>query len=155
MSPKIYQMSSFRQAKQAGFLLPMAIFIILAMGVLALSLTRFTGQSSVAVTQELISAQTFYAAESGVQFAMNQIFFVPFGGAAITRSAADANCLGLNSSTVNFSGAGLNNCSTTLSCSISVDGDDVISFYRLVSVASCGSAPINAQRSIEVSAVIQ
>ena len=142
-------------SKQTGFLLPMAIFIIVIMGALALSITRFTGQSAVAVTQEMISAQTFYAAESGAQFAMNQLFYVASGGSPITRAAADGNCLSVDSSTLNFSGTGLNSCSASLSCSISVDAGNMISFYRLVSSASCGTSPINAQRSIEVSAVIQ
>ena len=99
--------------------------------------------------------QTFYAAESGAQYAMSRIFYVPSGGSAISRAAADVNCAGITGASLNFAGDGLANCSTSLTCSISSDSTNLTSFYRVVSAASCGIAEVTAQRSIEVAASMQ
>ncbi|RYZ93898.1 MAG: MSHA biogenesis protein MshP, partial [Moraxellaceae bacterium] len=65
---------SFRKNQQ-GFLLPLAIFIIVVMGLFALVVSRNTIQSNTAAVQEAISTQTFYAAESGAQRGMQVLFF--------------------------------------------------------------------------------
>ena len=141
--------------RQQGFLLPAAAFILVGLGALAVAVSRLSGQSSLSAVQEVVSVQTFYAAESGAQYAMSRIFYVPSGGIAISRAAADSNCADLSGASLNFGGDGLANCSTSLTCSISNDSANLTSFYHISSAASCGIAEVTAQRSIEVAASMQ
>lgn len=117
--------------KQRGFLLPVAIFILVAMSAFALTLWRTTAQASISISQELISTQAYYAAESGAQL-----------GAA--KLLAGAGCATL-AITHSFSPAGLNQCSVEVSCA------GVSEFYQLTSIGQCGSGDdVSASRTIEV-----
>ena len=138
---------------QRGFLVPLAAFIIVIMGLLALTIARFSGQSTLALAQEAISTQAFYAAESGAQYGMNQLFYDT--GTVLTRALVDGNCTAVNGDTVNFSGAGLNNCSATISCSFTADAGNTTSFYTLASTGNCGSGSVTAQRTVQVAAQMQ
>lgn len=138
---------------QNGFLMPLAIFILVAMGFFAITIARLTGQTAIATTQEQISSASFYAAESGAQFGMNQLFYDT--ASVITRAAVDANCAALDGSTFAFSVNGLKGCSATVACARSVDPANTTSFYRLRSRASCGSGNVVAQRTVEVSAYMK
>ena len=142
--------------KQKGYLMPMAIFIIVIMGGLALTISRFSGQVSLAVAQEAVTVQAFYAAESGAQLAMHQLFFD--STQSITQVLAQANCLALTtppSSPIQFTGAGLNNCSAALTCSFTEQGVPIISYFSLTSEAQCGLNQISAQRKVAVSSFIE
>lgn len=140
---------------QRGFLLPVVMFIVVAMGFLALAVSRFAGQSSIAAAQEGISLQAFYAAESGGQYAMNQIYYVPLGGTAINRATATANCASVNGGMVNFSGAGLANCFATLACTSSVDVASSTTFFTISSDGNCGNGAVSALRSIQISSFMR
>ena len=135
---------------QTGFLLPLAVFIVVAMSFFAVTIARITGQTAIATTQEAISSAAFHAAESGAGFSMNQLFYDT--GAVINRASVDGNCTAVNGSTLNFTVAGLNGCSVNLTCARSIDAADITSYYRVQSQGICGSGSISAQRTIEVSA---
>jgi len=136
-------------------LLPIVMFIVVAMGFLALAVARFSGQSSITAAQEGISLQAFYAAESGGQYAMNQIYYVASGGAPISRSTATANCAAVNGDLVNFAGAGLTNCSSTVGCVSNVDVGSYTTFFAISSSGDCGSGAVSASRTIQVSSFIR
>ena len=138
---------------QQGFLMPLAIFILVAMGFFAITISRVTGQTAIATTQEAVSVASFYAAESGAQYAMNQLFYDT--GSAISRVSVDANCAAVNGSNLAFTVIGLNGCSTSITCARSVDGANTTSYYRIQSQANCGSASVSAQRNIEISAFMK
>ena len=121
----------------------MAIFIIAGLSVLAISITRLSSQSGFSSFREGVSAQTFYAAESGVQYAMNQVLF-----GSDTRTQADTACLSVNGEILNFDADGLNQCSVNISCSASNNPTNTISYYSVESYASCGSGELNADRII-------
>jgi len=136
--------------KQQGFLVPLALFIVVGLAALAVAIAYMSAQGSGSSVREAISAQTFYAAESGAQYAMNKIFYP-----SAQRAAADANCAAVNGQTLNFNAPGLRSCSAVLSCSRSVNASDTISFYTVYSAATCGSGDLGAERTIEVAAYIQ
>lgn len=136
-----------RRNRQKGFLIPLSLVIILGVGALATAVSKLTQRSDVSALQEGLSLQAFYAAESGAQFALNQIFF-----SANNRSATDANCVSLSGDTLSFSAAAMSHCSAVLNCSISFDQANTVSFYRIVSTGSCGLGQIQGQRSIAVAA---
>lgn len=133
--------------------MPLAIFILIVMGFFAITISRLTGQTAIATTQEAISVAAFYAAESGAQYGMNQLFYDT--GSALSRASVDASCTALSGSVFNFAVNGLNGCDATVTCTRSVDAANTTSYYRLQSQANCGSGGVSAQRTIEVSAYMK
>ena len=153
---------------QAGFLLPLTIFILVVMSVFAVAISRNTLQTNLSAVQEVVSVQAFYAAESGAQRGMQVLFFPD----ASVRQQADSRCAALNT-TYNFSVAGLNNCSSVVTCSCSYQDATIcvagtaanysttapatklMSFYKVSSVATCGSGNLRSVRTVEVAAFLK
>lgn len=134
--------------------MPVAIFILVIMAGFAATLNKMTGQTAVMVPQEVLSTAAFYAAESGAQLALHEIFYST--SSAIDRVGADVNCAAVTSPLSFPSTAiGLSSCSVTITCSISNDAENTISFYNIASIASCGVGVMTAQRTIDVSSFIQ
>lgn len=140
--------------RQAGFLIPLAIFIVVVMGLLALALARTTTQTSLATAQELISLQAFYAAESGAQRGMNKLFPPGFDSnpEVAVRAEVNARCTSGFTETLNFSGIqGLSACSADIRCvCMSCNPADATSFYTITSAGTCGTGAITAVRTIRV-----
>jgi MSHA biogenesis protein MshP len=128
---------------QQGFLIPVAIFIVAGLSLLAISITRLSTQSGASSFREGLSAQAFYAAESSVQYAMNQVLFPN-----ATRATADTACVAINGSSLSFSVSGLNQCQSDISCSSSTNASNTISYYSVQSLASCGSGDLTVEREI-------
>lgn len=135
--------------RQGGFLIPLAIFIVVVMGLLAIALARTTTQTGLATAQELLSLQAFYAAESGAQHGMNVLFFPD----ASNRAAVNARCVSLNEAPSFGSAPGLAACSAQVTC-VCADcaPTDATSYYTLTSIGSCGAGAISAQRTVRVGA---
>lgn len=143
MCPDRNRLSSVAPAAQQGFLLPVAMFIVVVMGLAALALWRTTAQSSVATVQELLTVQALYAAESGVQSGLSELFYPN----ASARAAVDNRCTGMSQS-LDFSGiAGLNLCSAEVSCELVESG-----MYRIEVSGACGDGATRAVRDLEVQA---
>ena len=160
--------------KQRGFLLPLAIFILVVMASFALVLSRNTIQSGGAAVQEVTSVQAFYAAESGAQVGMQALFYPD----ASSRQAVDSRCLALNSTT-NYTSPGLNGCTAAVSCSClyadnatyasntvcspgtaanyssTAPANHLTSFYTITSVGTCGSGNFRAVRTIEAGSFLK
>lgn len=139
-----------RQNRQLGYLMPLAAFILVVMGLLAATMLRTSGATAISSSQEAITLQAFYAAESGAQLGMNAIFFDTSN--TLTSALADSRCTALNISR-NLSIDGLKNCSIVVSCSLSVTGKS--HFYTLTSVGSCGGGEVTSSRTIEVSSILK
>ncbi len=135
---------------QKGFLVPLAAFIVVGIAALAIAISRFGGQNTMSTTQEGLSIQAFYAADSGAQYGMSSVFF-----SATDRAATDTNCLAVNGASLSFSVSGLSLCSAMLTCSIANDSANTTSFYTIRSAATCGTSDIFAERTIAVSAFMQ
>ncbi len=150
---------------QKGFLLPLALFVLVVLGVVAAAMTRFVSQSGSSITLEAISVQAFYAAESGAQLGMNHLFY----NADIRRQDVDNICLSMNQS-IRLTAAGLTNCQVQLHCECLFDNNTLCdtsdannyngsngianSLYTLSSQASCGVNALRAQRRISVGAYL-
>jgi MSHA biogenesis protein MshP len=141
------------QTRQGGWLMPMAAFIIVVMGLLAAGMARVGSQTSVAGVQEQISVQTFYAAESGAQYAMNRLFYDT--ATAVTRTSASAACGSINGSTLNLNAPGMLNCQVNVLCQESVDTGNTTSFFLINSAASCGTGSVTSTRTVQVSASLK
>ncbi|GAB1266087.1 hypothetical protein [Aurantivibrio infirmus] len=138
---------------QGGWLMPVAAFIVVAMGLLAAAMSVVNSQTSISGAQEQVSVQTFYAAESGAQLGMNRLFYDVSN--PISRANASANCAAINGTSLNFSVPGMQACRTSITCQVSIDGADSISFYSISSAATCGGSPVYSQRTVEVSAFLR
>lgn len=169
MFPKVIQLNKFPRQQQ-GFLLPLAIFIVVVMGVFALVLSRNTIQAGTSSVQEAISTQTFYAAESGAQRGMQVLFLDKTQ--ALTRQAVDGRCVAL-SATYTYTVPGLNNCSAVVACSCRYQNaaacapaaasnysataavTNLTSFYTITSTATCGSGTLRSVRTIEAGSFLK
>lgn len=152
---------------QRGFLLPLALFILVVMGTLALTISRTSTQTQNSSIQEFTNIQAFYAAESGAQRGMQALFLNNS-----PRQVTDASCTNM-SLTPNFTGInGLNICTAQVTCRCRYQNNTACnaaassnyleaasvgvskSFYTVTSRGSCGDQNFRAVRTIEVSAFI-
>lgn len=153
--------------QQRGFLIPLALFIVVVMGLLALVLARNTNLSQRGFTQELLSTKAFYAAETGAQRSMQTLFFPD----ASSRQAVDNRCANL-ATTHSFTGIdGLNLCQAQVSCSCVYQNNTTCaagtaanyqtnsvnhtSIYTITSQGSCSGGQISATRRIQASAFLE
>ena len=122
--------------EQGGFGMPMVVFILVVMTLLATAMVRLSSTSAISIANEIESNRAFFAAESGAQWAMNQLF-PPAGGGGVCFAGT----------TLNFSTGGLNGCSATVQCQNSgvFNGS---THFLVTSSGSCG----NATRQIQVGA---
>lgn len=126
--------------RQGGAGLPMALFVITVLALIVVSMGQQQESAGAAVSQQILSQRAFYAAESGAQM-------------AVAEALGGGSC-GAVSGAVNYTQAGLNNCSASLSCTsvqADIDGDSTLErVYTLISVGQCGSGAEAASRTVEV-----
>ena len=125
--------------KQSGFSLPVAIFILILMALIAAAVVSIYSKSLDGVSQEVLSTRAFYAAESGAQHVLGQLF--PLAGGA-------ANCQA--NSSLSFSANGLNNCQAAMSCNSTTIGSQV--FYNIQSTGDCSTGSTRAVREVQIMA---
>lgn len=127
---------SFNVHHQSGISIAILLFIIIILGLLALTLVNLNNQSAQANAQQVIATRAFFAAESGAQRQAMAIF--PIGGGS--------SCSHL---TFNFSANGLNGCSATTQCNpILVNGE---TYFQVISQGQCNAGhPLQSTRTIEV-----
>jgi len=125
-------------SRQKGIGLPATIFIIVILSLIVLAMGDLTESSNIGFGQDYQSIHAFYAAESGVQVALNRVFV---GG---TACGALAN--------INFGASvtGVEGCSVALNCILVVISG--IEYRTFTSTATCGVGLEQSQRSIEVRA---
>ena len=125
---------------EQGFSLPVAIFILVIMALIAVAAVSImeTGQSG--VSNDVMSTRAFYAAESGAQTILAQIF---------PLNAGTANCQA-SYPTQTFNIMGLANCTASTQCNLRSVGSRT--YYTITSTGNCTSGDINATRQIELMA---
>jgi MSHA biogenesis protein MshP len=148
--------------KQQGFLLPVALFIIVVVGGMALMVSKKVSESTATYIISGVSTQAFYAAESGAQAGLHDLFFVD-----TDRQLVDGRCEVMAISQV-LSVPGLTNCTVVVSCVCHYENGNSCdetnsanylglsgvsnSFYTLNAKSSCGADPAVSQHRIEVGA---
>lgn len=160
--------------KQQGFLIPLAIFILVVMSMFGLVLSRNTNLTAASPTLELMTLQAFYAAESGSYRGMKHLFFPD----ASTRNGVDIRCGELNTTHPwnlphDFTVDGLKLCTAVVTCTCAYTDESpcvpgtaanylpstpvgqLTSFYTIESVATCGSGNFRAVRTIETGAMMK
>lgn len=124
---------------QRGFSLPIAIFIIVIMALLAAGAVNILNKGLSGVSQEVLSTRAFYSAESGAQHVLSQLF--PLNGGA-------ANCAA--NSSLTFNSTGLNSCRANMTCSATTIGSET--FYTVNSTGTCATGSTTTVRQIQIMA---
>lgn len=130
----------YSRQQQRGFSLPVVIFILVIMALIGAAAVSITQRSHDSLSSEVLSTRAFYSAESGVQYALGQIFTLD--GSAATCSAPYA--------TLSLTGSGFAGCSATASCSSRTIGSKT--YYTITSTGNCAFGSHLASRQIEVMA---
>ncbi|MDX1677895.1 type II secretory pathway component [Arsukibacterium sp.] len=124
--------------KQQGSALVVAVFVIVVMLALVLALSRILLSSSDSVVYEVQGTRALFAAQSGLELALTELF--PRSGTA--------NCI---SWTFNFTAAGLTGCETQVQCTAeAVASPQLSQLYQLQSTASCNANEFITSRTIEL-----
>ena len=122
-------------AKQGGLGLPVALFIIVIMSLIAIAVNQIGASSSQSYSQNVLSTRAFYAAESGAQLRAEN-----------TLTPTACACSGGADVTYNFTVTGLNQCSAVTNCtSFSANGN---TYCTIVSIGRCNNTV--AERTVEV-----
>jgi len=138
-------------SRQRGFLIPLALILLVGIAFLAIAISRLSSQSGTQATVEGLSAQAFYAAESGAQYGMANLF-----ENVTARAQTDTNCaLMAGGVTITYTIPGLAICTAVVSCRSDTDTGNTISFYYINSLGECGGGQLLGQREIEVSAYMK
>jgi len=133
--------------KQAGFSLPVAVFIVVIMALLAAAIVQLSSRNNLSSAQEVFSVRAFYAAESGASWAMSQLFFNSTGSA--DKDFSDLSCnASVDVATLTFAPPGLAGCRAVLTCNAEEVG--TTGYYQVVSTGSCGSGQVQATRVVAV-----
>lgn len=122
-------------SKQSGLGLPVALFIIIIMSLIAVAVNQLNLSSNQAYSQNVLSARAFYAAESGAQIRSQVVLS--------TRPCA---CGSSESISYDFTVPGLNQCQADTNCTSFVAAGNT--YCTIISIGSCGDK--SAERTIEV-----
>jgi len=127
---------------QSGIGLPAAIFVITLMAVVAVAVNQLVSQNAQTFEEELNLTRAFYAAESGAGFAMNTVF----PPEEYSAYATTAECVATERD-YNFTVAGLNQCSATVTCTSVTIGTN--NYATIQSEGTCG----DVERTVQIRTV--
>lgn len=122
---------------QAGVSLPAMIVFVVVIAIISAALVKLTSVANVAIGYEMVNIRSFFAAETGAQNLLAQLF--PLNGAA-------ANCTTLN---LSYSSANLTGCTATVTCTGPVTIETDI-FYTVNSIGQCGSGDAVSVRELQL-----
>tara|TARA_B110001454_G_scaffold29420_1_gene28759 strand:- start:21790 stop:22212 length:423 start_codon:yes stop_codon:yes gene_type:complete len=135
LNQKKYTPAPMIFSKQKGLGLPVALFIIIIMSIIAVAVNRINESSSQSYGQNILSLRAFYAAESGAQLRAKDAL-----------SVLPCTCGSSPDLVYDFSVKGLNQCRAATNCtSFSVNGN---TYCTIKSIGRCDNA--NAERTVEV-----
>jgi MSHA biogenesis protein MshP len=156
MSHKIgFISTTLIKAKQKGSALVIAVFVIVVMSLLGLSLIRMLQTSGNAVAYEVLGTRAYQSAQIGIQFALSERFplapsqVTHCDGSAVTGGSAETTS---NITAPNFSSVkGLLNCRVSaLTCSDIRVNNTV--YFTIESTGECISADVITTRTLQVTA---
>lgn len=129
-------------SRQQGAGLPMAIFLITVMALIAVTIAQLQQTTGEMEGLDIQSTRAYNAAESGAQLGLTEVV-PPDPGDPIDTAACTSDLY-----EEDFDAGGLAGCSVSVSCDSSGGGDGPIA--TLVSTGTCGSGTDRSERQIEV-----
>ena len=106
---------TIQRKRQNGFSAMIVIVLIVLFSLLGTYMASMSTIGSLNTTQSAGSMQSWFAASSGVQWAIQKSLAASAGGC----TCATTCCTGINGQTLNYSEGGLDGYSATVSCSAS------------------------------------
>lgn len=146
-------MSPSTLPRQQGSMLVIAIFVIVVISLLGLTILRLTTTAAQSLVTEVYGLRALTAAQTGINRLLLQE--LPHAGAADTRQCINGNSMA--ATTINLRVAGLENCSYTIECKHSVQDVTIAGlardFVMLRSLGRCSADGFIVSRRIEVEAL--
>lgn len=147
--------SMFRRKNQSGSVLIIAVFVIVVMGMLGLTLTRLEWSNQDTLARESLGTQAWFAANSGSEWGLTYLFPLN-ASAAISDIQPRCQAFNVANSPVAVSAASRiieqtsDRCSSLeIVCSEVGSGVD-LTFFKITSKAVCGNQQHEVQREQEV-----
>ncbi len=144
---------AFSASSQKGSALVIAVFIVVVMLLLVAGLSKLLIASSEGVSYEVQGTRSFFAAQSGIEFALTELF--PLAPATATASCPNSlqNGEEVNLAlvpTISFDTVGLQSCTAHISCRERVNELDEVTHFWLISTGQCGVDAVQTSRTIEM-----
>ena len=136
--------------QQAGFLIPLALFIVVAAATLGVAMGQMVAGSRSSAILMALNAQALFAADAGVQMAMHKLHY-----GVDTRAASDTQCTAMTGDTLTLSGEGMAGCRVAVSCSMLVSSTGDVSLYTISSQSVCGTGDYETGRRIRAESYMQ
>ncbi|MFA3791470.1 type II secretory pathway protein [Aliiglaciecola sp. SL4] len=142
-------LNSFQKSmqQQSGSMLIIALFVIVIMTILGLTMVKLLSSSSDAVIHEVYGARALHAAQSSMERNIAEAFPLTQDGSGSCDSL----------STFSFAAVpGLQNCVTVSGCTLTTDYvDETVQYYHFESTGICRSGRITASRTVAVDAIVE
>lgn len=140
-------------SSQKGSALVIAIFISVVMLLLVAALSKLLIASSEGVSYEVQGTRSFFAAQSGIEYALTELF--PLASATVASSCPGSlqNGEEVNLTlppTISFDTVGLQSCTTHISCRERLNTSDEVTHFWLISTGQCGTDEVQSSRTIEM-----
>ncbi|MFC3678700.1 hypothetical protein [Bacterioplanoides pacificum] len=120
--------------RSRGFSLPVAVFIVVILSLVALAVNRLSETGARSYVKTLLSTRAFYAAESGLQLTLPEVL-----------NTVSCSCAGV--ADIQFTVAGLSGCQAEINC----DDSLLVAGERYCQIESRGRCQGDeAQRTLEV-----
>ncbi|MEP1448658.1 MAG: MSHA biogenesis protein MshP [Paraglaciecola sp.] len=128
-------------SNQKGSMLVIALFVIIVLALLGLTITRLLSSSSETVIHEVLGQRALNAARAGIECAVSE----EFGGGCNHPISKDFNGV-----------SGLENCnySVTPTSKLIEDGAKSFTFWTFSSVGQCTAGNINVTRLVYIDAMV-
>ena len=132
---------------QAGFSVPMAIFILVVVSMLGVAMINSLNRGQESVAREVVSLRALLAAESAAELGLNCA--LEQGGCGCANTVVGFTAMtGL--SPITYTGDGLANCVANVLCrTVEINSVD---YFAIRSSAECGPTSDRAHRIVEVQA---
>lgn len=131
--------------KQQGSMLITALFVIIVMSLLGLTLTRLLSASSDAVNHEIFGIRAMNAAQSALQVKISQAFPLD-GSAAVCDDTINMSFITL---------PGLENCSAEATCTEREYSADNVTYYQFESTGTCTASDVITTRTVAVDGKVE
>lgn len=128
--------------KQRGSALVIAVFVIVVMLALAVGLSRLLISSSETVVYEVQGTRALFAAQSGLEIALTQLF--PLGTTKVTTCPANI------SDQISFSDTALNGCRVIVTCEAFPKEPQIAEVFRLISRSECAANEFTTSRKVQI-----
>jgi len=135
--------------KQTGSVLIIAVFVIVVMGMLGLTLTRLEWSNQDTLTRETLGTQAWFVANSGSEWGLAYLFPLNEVSSGITTACTTLENKSSGAVSTILSSTE-NRCSSlAIRCSQVGSGAD-LTFFKITSKAICGNQQYEVQREQEV-----